>query len=193
MAAIKKSQSKRSEDHLIETRKLVRKSARTIKKNPEETGEKNDGDCVASPPCESDGGSDGEMRCFCNSQKEAGEMVQREVCAGWFHLECLRTKEGVGVLDGRAFVCCFCLSAKVLELTKLVGELRGEMIELRKSVEVLNKENDDLVERVMVAEGEWKRVERRGRAVEVRKKPVSATRPVGRKSESVESADRAGW
>ena len=60
--------------------------------------------------------------------------------------------------------------AKVLELTKLVGELRGEMIELRGSVEVLNKENDDLVERVMAASGEWKRVEHRGRAVEVRKK-----------------------
>ena len=82
-------------------------------------------------------------------------------------------KKGVGVLDGRAFVCCFCLSAEVLELTKLVGELRGQMIELRESVEVLSKENDDLAERAMVAEGEWKRVERRGRVVEVRKKPVS--------------------
>ena len=61
-------------------------------------------------------------------------------------------KEGVGVLDGKAFVCCFCLSVKVLELTRLVGEQRGEMAELRESVEVLRKENDDLVERVMVAE-----------------------------------------
>ena len=32
-----------------------------------------------------------------------------------------KMKECVGVLDGRAFVCCFCLSAKVLEFTKLVG------------------------------------------------------------------------
>ena len=60
------------------------------------------------------------------------------------------------------------------------------MIELRESVEVLSKENNDLVERVMVAEGEWKRVERRGRAMETRKKPVSAISaacPGGRKSE----------
>jgi len=92
-----------------------------------------------------------------------------------------------------ALVCCFCLSVKVLELTKLVGELRGEMIELRESVKVLSKENDDLVKRVMVAEGEWKRVDHRGRAVEVRKKPVSTTRPGERKSESGESTDKVVW
>ena len=40
-------------------------------------------------------------------------MVQCEVCTGWFHLKCLRMKEGVGVLDGKAFVCCFCLSVSV--------------------------------------------------------------------------------
>ena len=188
-----KSQSKRSEDHMIETRNLARKSARPTKKKPEETGEKKDRDSEVPPSRENDCGSEGEVRCFCNSKREAGEMVQCEVCAGWFHLECLRMKEGVGVLDGRAFVCCFCLSAKVLELTKLVVELRGEMIELRVSVEVLSKENGDLAKRVMVAEGEWKRVERRGRAVEVRKKPVSATWPGERKSESGESMDRVVW
>ena len=149
---------------MIETRKSARSSARPsiAKKKPEKTVEKNDGDSEVHPSQENDRGSDGEVRCFCNSRREAGEMVQCEVCAGWFHLECLRMKEGVGVLDGRAFVCCFCLSAKVLELTKLVGELQGEMIGLRKSVEVLSKENDDLAERVTAAEGEWKRVERRG-------------------------------
>ena len=93
-------------------------------------------------------------------------------------------KEGVGVLHGKAFVCCFCLSVKVLELTRLVGELRGEMTELRESVEVLRKENDDLVERVMVAEGGWRRVECGGELVKTGKKPVSATRPGGRMSES---------
>ena len=177
----------------METRKLARKSARLTKKKPEETGEKKDGDSEVPPSRENDCGNECEVRCFCNSQRETGEMVQCEVCAGWFHLECLRMKEGVGVLDGRAFVCCFCLSVKVLELTKLVGELRGEMIELRESVKVLSKENDDLVKRVMVAEGEWKRVDRRGRAVEVRKKPVSTTRPGERKSEPGESTDKVVW
>ena len=42
----------------------------------------------------------------------------------------------------------------------------------------------------MVAEGEWKRVKHRGRAVEVRKKHVSATRQGGRKSETEESVDK---
>ena len=58
---------------------------------------------------------------------------------------------------------------------------------------MLSKENDDLVERVMVAEGEWKRVKRTGRVAEVRKKPASATHPGGRKSESGESANKEVW
>ena len=159
---------------MMETRRLARKSAQPTKRKPEETDEKKDGDNEVPPSRENECGSDGEVQCFCNSQRKAGEMVQCEVCAGWFHLECLRMKEGVGVLDGRTFVCCFCLSAKVLELTKLVGDLQGEMIELRESVKVLSKEND-LAERVMVAEGKWKRVECRGRGVEARKKSVSTT------------------
>ena len=40
-------------------------------------------------------------------------------------LRYLRMKEGVGILHGKAFVCCYSLSVKVLELTKLVGNLRG--------------------------------------------------------------------
>ena len=104
-----------------------------------------DADCEVFPSRKNDSHSDGEVRYFCNSQREAGEMVQCEVCAGWFYLECPRMKEAVGVLDGRAFICCFCLPVEVLELTKLAGELQREMIELRESVEVLSKENDDLV------------------------------------------------
>ena len=161
---------------LIETRKVARKSTRSTKMKSELIGDK-DGNYEA-PSEENDLGSDGEVRCFCNDKREMGEMVQCEVCAGWFHLKCLRIKEGVGMLDGRAFVCCFCLSAAVLELTKLVGELREEMTELRESVEVLCTENDVLMKRVIVAEDEW-RVERGGRLVEMRKKPVSASRPGG--------------
>ena len=43
---------------------------------------------------------------------------------------------------------------KVLELTRLVGELVGEMLDVKKSVEVLGKENDGLMERLMAADGE---------------------------------------
>ena len=123
-------------------------------------------------------GDDGEVRCFCNVRKETGEMVQCEVCVGWFHLKCLRMKEGAGVLDGRAFVCCFCLSKKVLELSRFVGELQGEMSVLKRSVKELKRENDELTEKMMVVEGGWKKVERSGSLVEVRGKPVSVNLPV---------------
>ena len=99
-------------------------------------------------------------------------------------------KEGFGVLDGRAFVCCFCLSVKVLELTKVVGELREEMTKLRESVEVLSRENDDLVERVICAEGEWRKVERGGISVEARKKCGVATCPGETKDRSGEWAEK---
>ena len=60
MAAIK-SQSKRSEDHMMETRKLARKSARLTKKKPEETGEKKDGDSEVPPSRENDCGNECEV------------------------------------------------------------------------------------------------------------------------------------
>ena len=61
----------------------------------------------------------------------------------------------------------------MLELTRLVGDLRGEMSELRESAVVLRNENEDLVERVMTAEGDWRRA---GRSIMARKNPVSVTR-----------------
>ena len=133
-----------------------------------------------------DSGDKGEVRCFCNVRRETGEMVQCEVCAGWFHLKCLRMKEGVGVLNGRAFVCCFCLSMKVLELTRFVGELQGEMVVLKRSVKELKREKDELAERVMVVEGGWKKVERSGRREpEVREKPISVNRTaIGKRNDS---------
>ena len=70
------------------------------------------------------------------------------------------------MLDGRAFVCCFCLSVKVLELSRIVGELQGEMVVLRRSVKELKREKDELIERVMVVEGDWKKIERSGRLEE---------------------------
>ena len=97
---------------LIKTQKVPGKSTQSNKKKSELISDKKDGNYEA-PSEENDSGNDGEVRCFCNGKRETGEMVQCEVCAGWFHFECLRMKEGVGVLDGRAFVCCFCLSVKV--------------------------------------------------------------------------------
>ena len=177
----------------MEAQTITRKSTRLTKKKSEVTGEKKDKSCEVPPPEESKCFSTSEVQCFCNDNKRGrGDCAMRDVCRT-VPFEMLRMKEGLGVMDGRSFICCFCLSVKVLESTKLVGELRGEMIELRVSVEVLSKENDDLVERVMVAEGEWMRIECRGRVVETRKKPVSAisvVHPGGRKSEHGERADR---
>ena len=69
-------------------------------------------------PEENDLGSDGEVQCFCNNERETGDMVQYEVCR-MVSFECLRMKEGAGVLDGRDFV------VSALELTRLVGGLKG--------------------------------------------------------------------
>ena len=77
---------------------------------------------------------------FCNVRLETGEMVQCKVRTGWFNLKCLRMKEGVSVLNGSVLVCCFCLSMKVLELTRFVEKLQGEMVVLKRSVKELKRE-----------------------------------------------------
>lgn len=48
---------------------------------------------VESTSEKNDPSSDGEVRCCCSDKSEADEMVQCEVCVGWFHLECLRIKK----------------------------------------------------------------------------------------------------
>ena len=50
-----------------------------------------------------------EVKC-CGNKREFGEMVECEICLGWFHLKCLKMKEGIGLLEGKQFVCNFCLS-----------------------------------------------------------------------------------
>ena len=65
----------------------------------------------------------------------------------------------------------------MLELTRLVDELRGEMSKLRESAVVLRNENEDLVVRVMTEEADWRRG---GRSIKARKKPVSVTQIRGR-------------
>ena len=157
---------------------LEQSKSSEIKKNNEKT-ERYLEVVNSGPDLSDDSGDEGEVRCFCNVRRETGEMVQCEVCAGWFHLKCLRMKEGVGVLNGRAFVCCFCLSMKVLELTRVVGELQGEMAVLKRSVKELKREKDELAERVMVVKGGWEKVEksgRYGRMADVREKTVTGKR-----------------
>ena len=65
------------EDHMMETRRLTRKSAQPTKKKPEETGEKKDGDSEVPPSRENECGSDGEVRCFCNSQREGAPVSSK--------------------------------------------------------------------------------------------------------------------
>ena len=54
MAAIKKSQSNKSEDQLIDAWKIARKSTWLTKKKPKVIGEKKDESCEVPPPKESD-------------------------------------------------------------------------------------------------------------------------------------------
>ena len=82
------------------------------------------------------------VKCFCGIEKESGEMVECEVCAGWYHLKCLKMREGIGLLEGKSFVCCFCLATKVLSLSETVIELQNEVRELRMSLDSFQKGND---------------------------------------------------
>ena len=56
-------------------------------------------------------GRDEVVRCLCACTDESGEMVCSDVCVGWSDLKCIGTKEGVGVMEGKEFVCYFCISA----------------------------------------------------------------------------------
>ena len=44
-----------------------------------------------------------------------------DVCQGWSHLRCIGMKEDVRVMEGKEFVCHFCLSACLLMLRKVVS------------------------------------------------------------------------
>ena len=83
MAAIKKSQSNRSEDQLMEARKIARKSTRLTKKKSKVIGEIKGGSCEGLL-LKSERDTANEVRCFANDNRETEEMVQWEMCAGWF-------------------------------------------------------------------------------------------------------------
>ena len=63
------------------------------------------------------------VRCLCTSRVKEGEMVCCDVCQGWSHLRCIGMKEGVRVMEGKQFVCHFCLLACLLALQKEAREL----------------------------------------------------------------------
>ena len=63
------------------------------------------------------------VRCLCTSRVKEGEMVCCDVCQGWSHLRCIGIKEGVRVMEGKEFVCHFCLLACLLALQKEAREL----------------------------------------------------------------------
>ena len=57
--------------------------------------------------------------CDCKVEKE--EMVCCDVCEGWSHLRCMGMKGGVGLMEGKVFVCHFCLSKYLVNLRNEVG------------------------------------------------------------------------
>ena len=94
------------------------------------------------------GGIDGEgvnrsesaeaITCLCDCKKEKGEMVCCDVCEGWSHLRCMGMKEGVGLMEGKVFVCHFhCLRNEV-------GVLREELSLVKSELKETGDENERL-------------------------------------------------
>ena len=53
-------------------------------------------------------------------------------------------KEEVGLMEGKVFVCYFCLSAHMMELCKELGALKEELNEVKSELNVVNEENERL-------------------------------------------------
>ena len=84
------------------------------------------------------------IRCLCTREVESGEMVCCEICEGWSHIRCLGMKEDAGVMEGKSFVCYFCLSACLVQLRKEVGGLREEMSMMKSEMDEMRVENERL-------------------------------------------------
>ena len=84
------------------------------------------------------------IRYLCACRAERGEMVCCDVCESWSHLSCMGMKEGVGILEGKKFVCHFCLSACVMELRWEVKGLREELDVVTDKLRVTSEENEKL-------------------------------------------------
>ena len=88
------------------------------------------------------------ITCLCDCKVEKGEMVCCDVCESWSHLRCMGMKEGVGLMEGKVFVCHFCLSACLLALQKEVRELKKELHITKCEVKGLREENGKLKEHI---------------------------------------------
>ena len=84
------------------------------------------------------------MRCLCACTDESEEMVCCDGCGGWSHLKCIGMKEGVGVMEGKEFVCYFCVSAWLVTLRKEVGRLREELGSVKSELRDVREENGRL-------------------------------------------------
>ena len=62
-----------------------------------------------------------------------------DVCEGWSHLRSMGMKEGVGVMEGKKFVCQFCVSACLLALKKEVGGLREELSSVKSELKKMKE------------------------------------------------------
>ena len=66
------------------------------------------------------------------------------VYISWSHLRCMGMKEGMGILEGKKFVCHFCLSACVMELRWEVKGLREDLTVVTDKLKVASEENEKL-------------------------------------------------
>ena len=73
------------------------------------------------------------VRYFCANDQDFGEMACCDLCSGWFPFHCMRFKEGVDLLAKKDFMCCFCLTSKMLLLLREVESLKEEVKKLRES------------------------------------------------------------
>ena len=84
------------------------------------------------------------ISCLCACREEKGEMVCCDVCEGWSHHSCLGMKKGVGVMEGKEFVCHFCMPTCLLALQKEVVGLKEELRSARVELKEVKEENGRL-------------------------------------------------
>ena len=87
---------------------------------------------------------DEKIRCLCTREVESGEMVCCKICKGWSHIRCLGMKEDARVMEGRSFVCYFCLSTSLVQMRREVGELREDMSIMKCELDDRREENKTL-------------------------------------------------
>ena len=102
------------------------------------------GDICCEDVKEGEGSKSGDVRCLCARSVERGDMVCCDVCGSWSHLSCIGVKAGVSLMEGKDFVCFFCILTCLLALRKEVGGLREEMEVMKRELEETREENEKL-------------------------------------------------